>query len=333
MNIFNYFNNSNYNYHMLQIMNSNVDSSWNYSFIVHSINNKKTKYKSISSRNKMFYYPSNSLYNLYNNYYHWIAPSYSYPISSNMKIQLFSMNSAIFTKMGAAPFHFWFPEVIEGLNWTSSLILLTWQKIAPMTIMMETNKSFTFLSLIMMTSIMISGIMGINQTSMKKILAYSSINHTGWMLGTMMSNKTTWLIYLIIYSAMTANLILIFKKINVINIAQMTKQMNKNKMMKMTMCINFLSMGGIPPFIGFFPKWVVINSMINTEMLMLTFMMITATLMTIFFYLRIMINSLLSSKTEETYKQEKTMSMYSIIKMNCLTLMSLMITPLLTIMI
>nr|WRK68076.1 NADH dehydrogenase subunit 2 [Thaumaglossa rufocapillata] len=254
------------------------------------------------------------------------------PQDNLMKIQLFSMNSAIFTKMGAAPFHFWFPEVIEGLNWTSSLILLTWQKIAPMTIMMETNKSFTFLSLIMMTSIMISGIMGINQTSMKKILAYSSINHTGWMLGTMMSNKTTWLIYLIIYSAMTANLILIFKKINVINIAQMTKQMNKNKMMKMTMCVNFLSMGGIPPFIGFFPKWVVINSMINTEMLMLTFMMITATLMTIFFYLRIMINSLLSSKTEETYKQEN-MSMYSIIKMNCLTLMSLMITPLLTIMI
>nr|QNP09974.1 NADH dehydrogenase subunit 2 [Ochthebius yoshitomii] len=209
-------------------------------------------------------------------------------------------NSSLLTKMGAAPFHFWFPEVMEGLNWSNCLLLLTWQKIAPMILIMY-NNMMMFFSIIIMFSMMISGIMGINQLSLRKILAYSSINHIGWMLSSMMFMESIWMIYFIIYSLISINIIMILKKFNIFLLKQIFNVMNNNPMFKMFFIMNFLSLGGLPPFLGFFPKWITIQMMIENKLIILSIIMVIMTLMTLYFYIRITFSTLMINMNEMNY--------------------------------
>nr|AFP16894.1 NADH dehydrogenase subunit 2 [Anthrenus sp. BMNH 840208] len=237
--------------------------------------------------------------------------------------QMMIMNSAILTKMGAAPFHFWFPEVMQGIAWTNSLILLTWQKIAPMIILMNSNKPMNFIAVAIISSMLISGIMGINQTSLRKMMAYSSINHIGWMLGSMISNQTIWMIYLIIYSSITLTIILTFKKLNSFYMNQLMNKMEKSKLLKMLFMLNFMSLGGLPPFIGFLPKWLTINFMIQEKMMMLILTMILTTLITLYFYLRITFSAMMISTQEMTTKTNNKINFSFITTMNLITILSL----------
>nr|YP_009868682.1 NADH dehydrogenase subunit 2 [Alphitobius diaperinus]QKI32129.1 NADH dehydrogenase subunit 2 [Alphitobius diaperinus]QNK05471.1 NADH dehydrogenase subunit 2 [Alphitobius diaperinus] len=203
------------------------------------------------------------------------------------------MNSALLTKMGAAPFHYWFPEVIEGLNWTNSFILLTWQKIAPMMLLMNMKINIQFITAIIITSLIISTISGFNQISLRKILAFSSINHIAWMLSSLMMSLSMWTIYFIVYTIINLNVISMFKLTNSYFINQINNMMNQNKMIKLSFMINFMSLGGLPPFLGFMPKWLVINWMTDNNLMTLTFIMIVTTLIMLFVYIRIMMSSMM----------------------------------------
>nr|APX40395.1 NADH dehydrogenase subunit 2 [Batophila aerata] len=210
------------------------------------------------------------------------------------------LNSALLTKLGAAPFHSWFPEVTEGLNWNNNLLLLTWQKIAP-SILISYNSNLTmFMSIIIMSCVIIGSIMGLNQTSLRKILAYSSINHLGWMLASLLNYQMIWLIYFFIYLIITSNIIIMFKIFNIFFITQLFLILNLNKMNKFMFSFNFLSLGGLPPFIGFIPKWFTINFLIQNNFFYLNFIMILFSLITLFFYLRLIFSSI-TIKTWENF--------------------------------
>nr|YP_010471425.1 NADH dehydrogenase subunit 2 [Tyraphus nitidus]UVG40764.1 NADH dehydrogenase subunit 2 [Tyraphus nitidus] len=197
--------------------------------------------------------------------------------------------SAMLTKMGAAPFHFWFPEVMEGLDWMVSLIMLTWQKIAPMVILSYLSWN-SLMNMTILFSCLIGGLMGINQISLRKIIAYSSITHMGWMIAAMMFNSI-WIWYWIIYSFMTMNLIMILNMTKIYNTNQMNNLFSKSKMFKISLSLNILSMGGLPPFIGFIPKWFTIQLLINNKLYWLSLVLIITTLATLFFYIRLIIPS------------------------------------------
>nr|YP_010728554.1 NADH dehydrogenase subunit 2 [Helota yehi]WEA76640.1 NADH dehydrogenase subunit 2 [Helota yehi] len=208
------------------------------------------------------------------------------------------MNSAILTKMGAAPFHFWFPEIMEGLNWMNCFIMLTWQKIAPFVILMMNSKMTLFISLIIISSSMISGILGINQISLRKILTYSSINHIAWMISSLMNSQSIWIFYFITYFIITVNIIYMLKTLNIYYLKQLYNSMNSNKMFKILFIMNFLSLGGLPPFLGFFPKWLTIMNLTQNNFYMISVILITFTLVTLFFYLRLTFSTLTLSFNE-----------------------------------
>nr|YP_009694371.1 NADH dehydrogenase subunit 2 [Carabus granulatus]QEI26031.1 NADH dehydrogenase subunit 2 [Carabus granulatus] len=221
-------------------------------------------------------------------------------ISDLMNISQFMtmiLNSALLLKMGAAPFHFWFPEIIEGMNWINSLILMTWQKIAPMMLLSYTLKSSNYIIFIIMMSTMIGSIGGLNQTSMRKIMAYSSINHLGWMISSFLNNEMIWMIYFFTYSFISTTFVLMMNMFNIYYLKQMYSFMNKNLLVKFIMLMNMMSLGGLPPFLGFLPKWMIIQYLSDT-FIYLTFFMIMMTLITLFFYLRIMFTSLILIHTE-----------------------------------
>nr|AOY39331.1 NADH dehydrogenase subunit 2 [Uleiota sp. BMNH 833935] len=219
-----------------------------------------------------------------------------FPYFNNYMIMM--LNSSLLTKMGAAPFHFWFPEVMNGLNWNNCMILLTWQKLAPMILFMYNINMTMFNSIIIIMSSTMGSLMGLNQTSLRKIIAYSSINHISWMIASMLYSQYIWLIYFITYSIITINIIIFFKISNNYNLTQLINSFNKNKMIKLTLMMNFLSLGGLPPFIGFLPKWLTINLLIYNNHFMISLILILMSLITLFFYLRLSFSSLMIYSNE-----------------------------------
>nr|ALO76549.1 NADH deshydrogenase subunit 2 [Aderidae sp. GENSP01] len=215
------------------------------------------------------------------------------------------INIALLTKLGMAPFHFWFPEVIQGLNWLNSLIILTIQKITPFMIIMSIHMQNIIFQFSIFSSLIISTISSINQTSLRKILAYSSINHLAWMMTISMNSFSTWFMYYLTYIYITANLILMFYLLNIYFMPQIFNMFNNSKMMKLIFFSNFLSLSGIPPLIGFIPKWMTIYMLINKKMFFITFILILMTIIMIFIYMQFFINSLILNFNEKKNNYNK----------------------------
>nr|AIS38190.1 NADH dehydrogenase subunit 2 [Brasilocerus sp. 2 DTA-2012] len=239
------------------------------------------------------------------------------------------MNIGLLIKMGTAPFHFWLPEVVEGIEWFNCFLILTWQKIAPMVMLMFNMEFNLFIMIIILTSLILSSILSFNQKSMRKILAYSSINHMGWMLASMFTNKTIWLIYLIVYFILMINLTSMMNMYKIFYINQLNN-LNMNMFVKSMISMNFLSLAGIPPFIGFLPKWLIIQVLIENKMFMLSLIFTIVALIMIFVYIRISMNmfALENQKTKWLMNTNKsknlllmTMNFTSMLSLSMVTLM------------
>nr|WRO44806.1 NADH dehydrogenase subunit 2 [Micropodabrus oudai] len=227
---------------------------------------------------------------------------------SNMNIynlNLMMMNSAFLIKIGMAPFHFWFPEIIYGLTWINSMIILTWQKIAPMILFMFNLSNNKFIIFIIITSAIISSISSLNMINLKKILAYSSINHMSWMMTMMMFSKMIWIIYFTIYSFSTIILILFMNKFKILFMNQVSFLNNKKEMIMFFM-LGFVSFMGLPPTIGFVSKWLTIQVLIWEKWLFLAIILIILTIFMIFIYFQLMVYSILfNTKKNKFFKTNK----------------------------
>nr|UDP55631.1 NADH dehydrogenase subunit 2 [Scatella tenuicosta] len=230
----------------------------------------------------LFMMNSNLINNLNNNYIHMM------------------ILSSLLLKSGAAPFHFWFPNMMEGLSWNNSLILMTWQKIAPLMLIsyMIVNSLIMF-SIIM--SVLIGSLGGLNQTSLRKLMAFSSINHLGWMMAAMQLSESIWLIYFILYSLLTFNMIYFFNMYKVSHMNQLFSMFFYSKIMKFFMFLNLLSLGGLPPFLGFFSKWMVIQYVSMNNQLFLMIVLTLTTLITLYFYLRLCYSAFMLNYTENNW--------------------------------
>nr|YP_009054370.1 NADH dehydrogenase subunit 2 [Heliconius hecale]AIJ02068.1 NADH dehydrogenase subunit 2 [Heliconius hecale] len=195
------------------------------------------------------------------------------------------MNSTMLMKMGSTPFHFWFPNIMEGLSWFNSFILMTWQKISPM-ILLSYNMNFNFLIFIMILNVMVGSIGSFNQTSLRKLMAFSSINNIGWLISALLISENLWLMYFLFYSMFLFISCFLFYITNIFYMNQLFN-FNFNFLIKFSIMINFLSLGGLPPFLGFFPKWIIINFMINNNFIIVNFLFIMSSLIMLFIYIRI----------------------------------------------
>nr|YP_006883536.1 NADH dehydrogenase subunit 2 [Alvinocaris chelys]AFO37820.1 NADH dehydrogenase subunit 2 [Alvinocaris chelys] len=202
--------------------------------------------------------------------------------------------SALLLKMGAAPVHFWFPSVMEGINWLQCIILMTVQKMAPMLMISYTYSQFT-LSILFFASIMsslVGSIGGLNQTLIRKIMAYSSINHMAWMLAAIHLNEIMWMTYFLVYSLISSSIALIMHSQQIFHFSQLSSYNFKTPGTKMITLISFLSLGGLPPFLGFIPKWLIIQELSNNKAFLWLFVLLASALLTLFFYLRITLSTL-----------------------------------------
>uniref|UniRef100_X2CVF4 NADH-ubiquinone oxidoreductase chain 2 n=3 Tax=Dipturus TaxID=117858 RepID=X2CVF4_DIPCH len=196
---------------------------------------------------------------------------------------------ALALKIGLVPMHFWLPEVLQGLNLTTGLILSTWQKLAPFAILFQLYPLLNpnILMTLGIASIIIGGWSGLNQTQLRKILAYSSIAHLGWMITIIHFAPNLALLNLTLYIIMTTSMFLLFNTLNSTKINSISVSATKSPLLSIMSLITLLSLGGLPPLSGFMPKWLILQEMTKQGLLVPATIMALATLLSLFFYLRL----------------------------------------------
>lgn len=195
---------------------------------------------------------------------------------------------ALILKLGAAPFHFWFPQVIEGLSWRQSLVLMTIQKVAPMyllTYLVIHPAVIKVLVARVIASAIVGGIGGINQILLRKLLAYSSINHISWMLLALIMRENSWLLYFIFYALISGSIVILLHSCQAYHFNQLIR-FNKPEL-SILRFLSLLSLGGLPPFSGFLPKWFLIQEMVNQKFWFLLLILLLRSLLTLYYYLRV----------------------------------------------
>nr|AAX86549.1 NADH dehydrogenase subunit 2 [Ramphastos ambiguus] len=199
------------------------------------------------------------------------------------------LTTAIAMKLGLAPFHFWFPEVLQGSPLTTALLLSTLIKLPPLTILLITSNSLdpTLLTTMAITSAALGGWAGLNQTQTRKIMAFSSISHLGWMaLITIYMPKLTLLTFCL-YTLLTSTVFLTLNTSNTMKLSTMMISWTKTPPLYATLMLTLLSLAGLPPLTGFLPKWLIIQELTKQEMTLAALIIALLSLLSLFFYLRL----------------------------------------------
>uniref|UniRef100_UPI003D3E4315 NADH dehydrogenase subunit 2 n=1 Tax=Serrasalmus eigenmanni TaxID=165114 RepID=UPI003D3E4315 len=213
----------------------------------------------------------------------WDIMHLSHPLAATMAM----MGLAL--KVGLAPLHFWLPEVLQGLDLITGLILSTWQKLAPfaLLIQMASTASPALLTTLGVASTLIGGWGGLNQTQLRKILAYSSIAHLGWMIIILQFAPQLTLLTLGIYIIMTSAAFLTFKATMTTKINTLALAWTKAPTLTTTAALVLLSLGGLPPLTGFMPKWLILQELSKQGLPLIATLTALSALLSLYFYLRL----------------------------------------------
>nr|WNH18306.1 NADH dehydrogenase subunit 2 [Chaetodon unimaculatus] len=212
----------------------------------------------------------------------WDIQQVSHPFPATL------ITLALALKIGLAPFHTWLPEVLQGLDLTTGLILSTWQKLAPFALLLQIqfvdSSLLIFLGLL---SILIGGWGGLNQTQLRKILAYSSVAHLGWMVLVLQFSPSLTLLALMVYIIMSSATFLVFKLNKSTNINTLATSWAKTPIITSLTPLILLSLGGLPPLTGFMPKWLILQELTKQSLAPAATLAALAALLSLYFYLRL----------------------------------------------
>nr|NP_818814.1 NADH dehydrogenase subunit 2 [Sarcocheilichthys variegatus microoculus]YP_009348580.1 NADH dehydrogenase subunit 2 [Sarcocheilichthys biwaensis]BAC67391.1 NADH dehydrogenase subunit 2 [Sarcocheilichthys variegatus microoculus]BAW87925.1 NADH dehydrogenase subunit 2 [Sarcocheilichthys biwaensis] len=213
----------------------------------------------------------------------WDMTNMSSPLATTMLI------AALALKIGLAPMHFWMPEVLQGLDLLTGLILSTWQKLAPLALIIQVAPAIDplLLTVLGLTSTLVGGWGGLNQTQLRKILAYSSIAHMGWMIIILQYAPQLTLLALGTYIFMTSAAFLTLKMLSATKINTLAMTWSNNPILVTTATLVLLSLGGLPPLTGFMPKWLILQELTKQGLPLTATVMALAALLSLYFYLRL----------------------------------------------
>nr|DAC76961.1 TPA_asm: NADH dehydrogenase subunit 2 [Sceloporus grammicus] len=236
----------------------------------------------------------------------WLTGTWDIMNSQNPTANVL-LTMAIAMKLGLAPVHFWLPEVLQGSTLKTAMIIATWQKLAPMALIYLTlnNLPSTVLMIMGMTSAVLGGWAGLNQTQARKIMAYSSIAHLGWMATITTISPNILLLNLMIYLLMTTSMFYTLMLLNSKNIKDMATSWTTSPPITAITMLILLSLGGLPPLTGFMPKWLIIEELTTQNLTVMATIMALASLLSLFFYLRLTYSSTITLSPNTTTTTHK----------------------------
>ncbi|HEY9005294.1 MAG TPA: NADH-quinone oxidoreductase subunit N [Ohtaekwangia sp.] len=208
-------------------------------------------------------------------------------------------------KISAVPFHFWAPDVYSGSPTTVTAFMSTVVKVAAIAAFVRIFSTcfvaaqstwVNVLSVIAILTLVIPNITAVYQTHVKRILAYSSVGHVGYILLAFIANPTaTDTVYYYLATYTVASL----AAFSVLHLLEGTAEettidyfnglYKKNAWLAVTMTIALLSLAGIPPLAGFFGKYMVFAQAINHGYTSLVIVAVVTSLIGVYYYFRIII--------------------------------------------
>nr|AEW46314.1 NADH dehydrogenase subunit 2 [Gehyra fehlmanni] len=196
---------------------------------------------------------------------------------------------AIMLKLGLAPTHLWYPEAMQGSTLNTALLISTWQKIAPLTllIMMHNTLPLSLMLLLGLISALVGGWAGLNQTQTRKIMAYSSIAHMGWITVALTTSPPLTILALITYMMMTTTMFSSLNATATKTITDLGTTWTNSPTTTTLTLLTLLSLGGLPPLTGFMPKLLILNELTMNTLLPLSTLLALASLPSLFFYTRL----------------------------------------------
>ncbi len=218
----------------------------------------------------------------------WLCSSWSVscPLKSFSSIVL---TLALCLKLGLFPCHFWFPDVLQGLRFLQGLLLSTWQKVAPFIILVRVCKiiSIKVLTTLGCLSVLVGGWGGLNQSQVRKIMAFSSISHLGWICRVLSYSIYVGCIMFVVYIVLRSTVFLINKEGNLYNLSSLGRLVYCKNVMGIVLVLVILSLGGLPPLTGFLKKFIALECLLSKKLLVPCAILIVGSLLRLFFYLRI----------------------------------------------
>nr|AHG31187.1 NADH dehydrogenase subunit 2 [Pachycephala citreogaster goodsoni] len=213
----------------------------------------------------------------------WDITQLTHPMSCLM------LTMAISMKLGLVPFHFWFPEVLQGSSLITGLLLSTAMKFPPITLLFMTSPSLnpTLLTTMAILSTALGGWMGLNQTQIRKIMAFSSISHLGWMTIIIVYNPKLTMLNFYLYVLMTTAVFLTFNSMKILKLPTLMTAWTKTPSLSAILLLTLLSLAGLPPLTGFLPKWLIIQELTKQDMASAATIISLLSLLGLFFYLRL----------------------------------------------
>nr|AEQ28645.1 NADH dehydrogenase subunit 2 [Rhipidura javanica] len=254
----------------------------------------------------------------------WDITQLTHPVSSTI------LTTAISIKLGLVPFHFWFPEVLQGSSLITGLILSTAVKFPPITLLYMTSHSLSpeLLTTMAILSVALGGWMGLNQTQIRKILAFSSISHLGWMAIIITYNPKLTLLNFYLYSLMTAAVFLTLNSMKVLKLTTLMTTWTKSPSLSSIFLLTLLSLAGLPPLTGFLPKWLIIEELTKQDMVPTAMILSLLSLLGLFFYLRLAYCATITLPPHTTNHMKKWHTNKPVnISIAILTTMSIMLLP------
>nr|ASX98201.1 NADH dehydrogenase subunit 2 [Xerotyphlops socotranus] len=247
-------------------------------------------------------------------------------------ISMFALTLALLMKVGSTPFHFWVPEVVQGTQTEIGLVILTWQKLAPMALILtsENNLHQELLLFSALLSILLGGWGGLNQTQLRKLMAFSSISHVGWMLMTALFAPKVTMIALLFYILLSTPMFLSMLLTSSKNIKDVGLSWNLSPPVAMMTLVVLMSLSGMPPLTGFMPKLMILKELTNHNLLPLATLAAVLSTLSLYFYLHLSYTTTMTIPPNTTLLTQKWRFKYAGLKwFSLLAPITILLLPLL----
>ena len=247
-------------------------------------------------------------------------------------------------KLGAVPFHMWIPDVYHGAPTSVTMYIGAAPKIAAFAMVMRLlvegmgdlhGQWQTMLTVLAILSISIGNVVAIAQTNIKRMLAYSTISHVGFILLGILSGTengySASMFYVVVYALMSMGgfgMIIVLSRsgFEADNINDFKGLNERSPWLAAMMMILMFSMAGVPPTVGFYAKLSVLQSIVQVNMVWLAVTAVVFSVVGAFYYLRI-VKTMYFDKPEDSSKIEAGMDMRIVISLNSLGMLVLGMFP------
>lgn len=223
---------------------------------------------------------------------------------------------AFIFKISAVPFHFWAPDVYHGSPTVITAFMATVVKTAAFggfirfishTILLQTDIWQHAVAIIAALTMIVGNVLALYQTNLKRLLGYSGIANAGYVLiavATLKEDSYSYVLYYMAgYSVATIIAFAIYSVIKeqttIDSIDGLKGLFTNNRLITSTLAIAMLSLAGIPPLAGFVGKYAVFSNAVKEGNIWLVIIAVLTSLAGVFYYLRVMVNTLQSGSQVE----------------------------------